>query len=248
MESAISSSNLAETRTIHHCIPLEVSLLVMSSSYCNPGFGDPPFFFSVRRSSMTAFQEDPSSAFRCSRRSFFCFLRSLAEETEAEPEDEAGDESGRWKEDGSARARGRGRQRDPLKLPWPRQEEEEEGEEVEEDGGEEMGSKPWKCAGGEIISSPLLSSEEEEEEEEYGDGMQEEDISCHVMSYVMYVYYACLASNHKEGWRGSRGHRRCKSLRKRRVRSAPSDLDKKERAGKKVVRGRPTLSEVAQPL
>ena len=48
------------------------------------------------------------------------------------------------------------------------------------------------------------------------------------------------ASNHKEGWQGNRSHRWCRSLRKRRVRSAPSDLDKKERAEKKVVRGRPT--------
>ena len=67
----------------------------------------------------------------------------------------------------------------------------------------------------------------------------------YVCMYVcMYVYVARVysASNHKEGWRGNRGHRRCRSLRKRRVRSAPSDLDKKERAEKKVVRGRPTLS------
>ena len=61
----------------------------------------------------------------------------------------------------------------------------------------------------------------------------------HIITYIHNVY---SASNHKEGWRGNHGHRRCRSLRKRRVRSAPSDLDKKERAGKKVVRVRPTLS------
>ena len=65
----------------------------------------------------------------------------------------------------------------------------------------------------------------------------------YICMYVcMYVARVYSASNHKEGWRGNRGHRRCRSLRGRRVRSAPSDFDKEERAKKKVVRGRPTLS------
>ena len=49
-------------------------------------------------------------------------------------------------------------------------------------------------------------------------------------------------TNHKEGWRGNCGHRRCMSLRGRRARFAPSDLDEKERAKKEPLRGWPTLS------
>ena len=59
----------------------------------------------------------------------------------------------------------------------------------------------------------------------------------------IWILMSCYpAPNHKEGWWGNRGHRRCRSPRGRCVRSAPSDFDKEERAKKKVVRGRPTLS------